>query len=170
MDELIEAIIEAVDDLNSEMMALQSTRAKRKVALRGYWMASRAPYGYRRAYVEDGAKQRPMLELDSPAAGVVRRIFRMAESGMRPIDIATVLNQEGITSPGDGLWGPASVRRVLRNEAYTGTLIWGANANDGAPPVRVENAFEAIVPRERFDRLAQSRRERPSQVHPRRGA
>ena len=170
MDELMEAIIEALDDFHSEMMAREITRAMREVALRGFWLTSRAPYGYRRVYVQDGAKQRPRLEPDPPADGIVRRMFRMAESGVHPVDIARSLNQEGITSPGDGLWGRASVRHVLLNEAYTGTLIWGTNAKDGAPPVRVESAFEAIVPRERFDRVAQLPRERPYGMHPCRAA
>ena len=41
---------------------------------------------------------------------------------------------------------------------------------DTAPPVRVENAFEELVPRMRSDRVAQLLRERPSAMHHRRAA
>ena len=35
-------------------------------ALRGFRMTSRAPYGYRKVMVQDGAKKRPVLERDPP--------------------------------------------------------------------------------------------------------
>ena len=47
----------------------------REAATRGFRVASYAPYGYKRVYVQDGAKKRPKLELDPPADAVVRRIF-----------------------------------------------------------------------------------------------
>ena len=60
---------------------------------------------------------------------------------------------------------------MLANEAYTGTLVWGANAKDGTPPVRIENAFPAIVSQQEFrkvHRLLKSRA--PSKVNPRRAS
>ena len=49
----------------------------REAVSRGFWGASRVPYGYKRVYVQDGAKKRTKLELDPPADAVVRRIFDM---------------------------------------------------------------------------------------------
>ena len=58
---------------------------------------------------------------------------------------------------------------MLTNEAYTGTLVWGQNARDGAPPVRVEDAFPSIVTRQEFDRITRMMQSRaPSVAHPRR--
>ena len=51
------------------------------------------------------------------------------------------------------------------------TLVWGANAKDGAPPVRVEDAHPAIVSKRDFQkarRLLGSRA--PKNVNPRRAA
>ena len=51
------------------------------------------------------------------------------------------------------------------------TLIWGANAKDGAPPVPVEDAHPAIVSRRDFQkarRLLGSRA--PKKVNPRRAS
>ena len=31
----------------------------REAASRGFWMTTYAPYGYKRVYVQDGAKKRP---------------------------------------------------------------------------------------------------------------
>ena len=49
-------------------------------ALRGFWMTSRAPYGYRKVIVQDGAKKRPVLERD-PAIWLARtaRSLRIPE-------------------------------------------------------------------------------------------
>ncbi len=68
----------------------------REAASRGFWVTSYAPYGYRRVYVQDGAKKRPKLELDPPADSVVRRIFDMALQGKSILDITKDLNSVGI--------------------------------------------------------------------------
>ena len=52
---------------------------------------------------------------------------------------------------------------------YTGTLLWGLNARDGSPPVRVEDAFPAIVSKDLFSRVQSLMRSRaPRRAHPRR--
>ena len=59
---------------------------------------------------------------------------------------------------------------MLANEAYTGTLVWGANAKDGTPPIRIENAFPAIVSQQEFRKVRRLLKSRaPSKVNPRRG-
>ena len=91
---LMEAIIESVDEFYSENLAQEVTRGMREAASRGFWVTSYAPYGYRRVYVQDGAKKRPKLELDPPADAVVRRIFDMALQGRSILDITKTLNTE----------------------------------------------------------------------------
>ena len=168
---LMEAIIESVDEFYSENLAQEVTRGMREAALRGFWVSTYAPYGYRKVPVQDGAKKRPKLEPDPPADAVVRRMFRMAQQGRSLLDITKVINGEGIAGPGSKHWLKTSVHRILTNEAYEGTLIWGANAKDKEPPVRVEDAFPAIVSQEEFRHVARAMRSKaPSQVHPRRAA
>ena len=140
---LMEAIIESVDDFYSENLAQEVTRGMREAASRGFWVASRPPYGYKRVKVADGGKERPTLVLNPPVDDIVRRIFDMAVNG----------------------------KSLLTNEAYTGTLVWGHshNAKDGSEPVRVEGAHPAIVSTQEFQyvqRLLKSRA--PRQVNPRR--
>ena len=55
---------------------------------------------------------------------------------------------------------------MLRNEAYTGTAVWGKTSKDGqAPdPVRVEGAWPALVSRELFDEVQQAMSERAPKV------
>ena len=168
---LMEAIIESVDDFYSENLAQDVIRGMREAASRGFWVASTAPYGYVRVHVQDGPKKRPKLELDPDRASVVRRMFRMAESGRSVLDITKNLNDEGVATATGKPWTKTMVHYVLTNETYTGTLVWGTNASDGVPPVRVEDAFPAIVSKQEFRRVAALMRSRaPKKVHPRRAA
>ena len=140
-----------------------------KASTRGLWISSHAPYGYNRVMVQDGPKKRPTLEIDRDASRIVKRMFDMAEAGDGTLEIIRTLNNEGIASPRGKLWGWTSVHRILTNEAYTGTLVWGANAKDKGEPVRAEKAFPAIVSKAQFHRVRNHMSSRaPKFNHPRR--
>ena len=166
---LLEAIIESVDEFYSENLAQEVSRGMREAASRGFWMTTYAPYGYRRVHVQDGPKKRPKLELDPLANAVARRIFDMALQGKSTLDIAKTLNAEGIPTSNGKKWLKTTAHFILTNEAYAGTVVWGANAKDGQPPVRVEDAHPAIVSRREFRRIAGMMQSRaPQKVNPRR--
>ena len=152
---LMEAIIESVDEFYSENLAQEVMRGTREAASRGFWVTPHAPYGYKRVHIADGPKKRPKLALDPPADAIVRRMFLLAGQGKSTLDIAKIFNQEGIASPKGKKWLKTTIYRTLTNEVYTGTLVWGVTAKDKLPPIRVENAFPAIVSREEYDRVCQ---------------
>ena len=170
-DKLMEAIVESVDEFYSENLAQEVVRGMREAASRGFWVSTYAPYGYKKVYVQDGAKNRPRLELDPPADKVVRRIFQLVLKGKTINDVTKTLNAEGVPTARGKRWSKTTIVKILNNEAYTGTLIRGSAPKDGAPPVRVEKAFPAIVSKRRFlqaRRLLESRA--PGRMHPRRAA
>ena len=93
----------------------------------------------------------------------------MAEAGRGILDITRTLNDEGIANPTGRLWSKNGVHIILKNEVYTGTLVWGIDAKDKADPVRVEKAFPAIISKARFRRVNRKLRSRaPRRSHPRR--
>ncbi len=168
---LLEAIIESVDDFFSENLAQEVTRGMREAASRGFWVTSYAPYGYRRVHIQDGPKKRPRLDLDPPADAVVRRVFDMALRGKSILDITKTLNSEGIPTTNGKKWLKTTVHTMLDNEAYTGAVVWGTNAKDGQPPVRVEDAHPAIVSKREFRRVKRLLASRaPKKVNPRRAS
>ena len=168
---LMEAIIESVDEFYSENLAQEVKRGMREAASRGFWVSPHVPYGFKRVHMQDGGKKRPRLELNPPADAVARRIFEMALAGKSVLDIAKTLNEEGIPSPRGKKWLKTTVHKMLVNETYTGTLVWGLTDKSGAPPVRVEDAFPAIVTRAEFERVGRSLQSRaPERVHPRQAA
>lgn len=119
-------------DISEKIRCVQQAKMRK-----GEYLCAIAFYGYKRSETEKNK-----LEVDEPAAVVVRRIFQMAVEGIKPIEIAKVLNTENIPSPlmyrkenhTDGLrgwtaasdtvyWTRDNVRRVLSDERYTGCLI-----------------------------------------------
>ena len=168
---LMEAIIESVDEFYSENLAQEVTRGMREAASRGFWVTGYAPYGYKRVYVQDGAKKRPKLELDPPADAVVRRIFDMVLQGKSILDVTKTLNAEGIPTTNGKKWLKTTIHTMLDNEVYTGALVWGTKAKDAAPPVRVEDAFPAIVSKREFRQAKKMLGSRaPKKMNPRRAS
>ena len=158
---LMEAIIESVDEFYSENLAQEVTRGMREAASRGYFLASRAPFGYKRIKISDGVRERPTLEVDLDVAPVVKEIFESSLRGNGLKEICRELNERGITNRGRR-WYKGGLHCVLTNEAYTGTAVWGrtTKGSEEPDPVRVEGAWEAIVSRETFEKVQQGLRAR----------
>ncbi len=101
------------------------------------------------------------------AAPIVKEIFEMSQRGLGLKEIARDLNERGVTIQGRR-WYKRRLHYLLTNEAYIGTSVWGRTAKDGQPPdpVRVENAWPAIVSRELFDAVGRGLKERGPKVRP----
>ena len=144
---LMEAIIESVDEFYSENLAQEVVRGMRESASRGYFLGSKAPFGYNRIKVSDGVKDRPTLEVDPVAAPIVKEIFESSRRGNGLKEICKELNGRGITNRGRR-WQKNVIHYLLTNEAYTGTAVWGVKSKDekAQEPVRVENAWPRWCP------------------------
>jgi site-specific DNA recombinase len=96
----------------------------------------------------------PLLVNEYEAAQV-RKIYEWYLDGMSPLKIAARLRAEGYTNR-YGSWsergGHISVLNVLSGEVYLGTLKYGE--------VTVENAHEAIIERDTFERVRAARAQR----------
>ena len=140
----------------------------------GKFIGSFASYGYRK-----DPNDHSRLLIDEPAAAVVRDIFNWFIGGTSVLGIAKKLNAMGIPNPSaykrqqgmnyrhpasgtlDGLWPDSSVRRILRNPLYTGTMVQGKNRtksyklhiSEAVPEdewITVAQTHEAIIPIELF--------------------
>ncbi len=170
---LFEGIIETLDEFYSANMGQDIKRGLRENASRGFFNGSRIPYGFRKVDVHDGTKIRHKLEPeDSAAAQTVRRMFEMSLNNAGCKQIAVTLNSEGFRTSKGERWGRTTVYKVLTNEAYAGTLVFdkqpGHPAFNNESPVRVENAWPAIIDKTTFilvqKKLADNS---PKIVHPR---
>lgn len=104
----------------------------------GDYIGAFVPYGY-----EKSEADKHKIVIDVYAASIVQDIFRMKLHGMSQDAIARKLNEDGILAPmdykqsvGSGYqtgflkkekseWSSVTVRRILENEVYVGTLVQG---------------------------------------------
>jgi site-specific DNA recombinase len=168
---LLEAMIESLDEFYSANLGEEVTRGMRESASRGFWVASYAPYGYRKVMVKDGVKERPKLEIEPSQSSVIQRIFQGITDGRGLIEIAKELNREGIVGPRGRGWGKTTIHKILTNEVYTGTLVWGRQSSRNLKPIRVENALPAIIDTDTFQQAQVCLNERAfTNKHPKRVA
>ena len=137
----------------------------RESASRGFFLAPKAPFGYRRVKVNDGVKERPTLEVDPATAPVVREIFESSRRGNGLKEICKALNGRGITNGGKRSY-KGGLHYLLTNQDYTGTAVWGrtSKGEKAQDPVRVEGAWPALVSRELFDAVQEAMRDRAPKV------
>ena len=114
---LMEAIIESVDEFYSENLAQEVVRGMREAASRGYFLACRAPFGYRRVKVSDGVKERPTLEVDPNGRPDGAGDIREFAAGQRSEGDLPRVERQGHQQPGEAVvqeWSapPADERGV----------------------------------------------------------
>ena len=140
----------------------------------GKYMTAASSYGYVKGDDENYTPQ-----IDPEPAAVVRRIFEMRASGMGHKSIADVLNSEKVVPPLDyryeklgkpvpiysrHLWQAQTVKRLLTNPIYIGTLAQMKETTvsyknhkvirkDQSEWVIIENNHEPIVSRELWDKV-----------------
>jgi site-specific DNA recombinase len=168
---LLEAMIESLDEFYSANLGEEVTRGMRESASRGFYMPAQAPFGYRRVKVKDGGKERPKLEIEPNQSRAVAAIFNHVLQGKGLMEVAKQLTRDGIAGPGRKGWLKTTVRKILTNEVYTGTLVWGRDSARDLPPVRVENAWPAIVNKDVYTQVQILLKDRaPVSLHPKRVA
>ena len=121
-----------VNDMYLKETSKKIKTIRHKLMDDGLFVGSSVPYGYKRSD-EDNRK----LIIDEYAAEVVKRIFEMKLDGETPGMIARALSDEGILTPNvykerkreetitTNLWKPSTIKHILSNEVYIGTLIQG---------------------------------------------
>lgn len=173
---MLEGMIEIIDEFYSENMGQDIRRGIRECAERGFYPGARAPHAYYKVKVNDGDKVRYKLEPepeDSTPVKTIRIIFNLSAKGKGCKDIAKALNKELLPTGNNEKWGATTVHKILTNEAYCGTLVWGGRPGhtaiqSGISPVRVENAWPAIIDKETFYNVRQKiSNNAPKVVHPR---
>jgi len=169
-----------------------------RIAADGYWAGALPPYGMQRLLLDE--KRNPVRILEdgeqkaihnqrvvlTPASdervSVVRDVFdRFVNQGMTPAAIKRNLNKKRVPSPHGAKWSDRMVHLILRDEVYTGTMIWNRSstkmrsARRANPPcewIRSEGAFQPVISAEIFQKAQalfqarqKEREERQSKQH-----
>lgn len=138
----------------------------------GDFVSGTVPYGYKRS--EENNKK---LVIDEYAAPIVSRIFEMKDHGKTEGMIARYLTDQGILPPDvyrgkklkrttitTNLWKPSTVKHILQNENYIGTLTQGKyeKVSFKSKKKRLlpkskwiikKNAIPALISKEVFERV-----------------
>ncbi len=106
----------------------------------GLFIGSHAAYGYKKDLLHKGR-----LLIDDEAAEIVRLIFNRYLEGEGSSKITKYLNESGVPNPtkykqncGEsyvnssatddlGLWNRTTIKRILKNEMYTGSMVQGVS-------------------------------------------
>ena len=182
--------LEALRFLSAEESRNKSVKVflgSMKVARQGYRAGAPAPYGLVRAlYDERGAfvkflrkgdggksvanERVKLAPGDSREVKVVREIFDMfVGEGLDERQIANRLNDRMISPSSRGVWLPETVRKILRDQQYTGAIVYNRTSqklrsrrkpNPGGEWVITRGAFDAVVTEDVFELAASRFRER----------
>ena len=170
-------------DLYSRELSAKVKAAKRVRAEKGLFLSPFAPYGY----VKD-PEDKNRLVIDEEAAGIVRRIFALTIDGVKPLEIAAMLNRECVPTPmlykraagcsrgywprihDENFWTVGTVCKILRDERYIGKCVYGERERDRVGNwhsvkhrredwIVVDDTHEGIVSKENFQKAASRMKE-----------
>ena len=158
-------------DISKKVSSSHQMRIKQ-----GGFICGAAPYGYVARKDEDGIRR---LYLDENTAPIVKEIFDAYLKGLSTLGISKLLLEKRVYIATDyrkfgkavsdseeviRIWQPTTILQVLKNRAYTGTLIQGRNQKhlyEGKPRESLdeehwtvtENAHEAIISMDTFEKV-----------------
>ncbi|MDR2670622.1 MAG: recombinase family protein [Oscillospiraceae bacterium] len=122
-----------MNDMYAKDISKKITSVKRDKQRKGQFIGGKAAYGYKLSQTHKNT-----IEIDPPAAGIVRRMFRLAAAGASCREIAALLNREGLPTPAQyagltppkqgaysGQWSAERITFMLKNEVYIGNMVQG---------------------------------------------
>jgi DNA invertase Pin-like site-specific DNA recombinase len=138
----------------SQELSVKVWKGCSKIASYGYWAGGMPPYGMRRLLIDEQKKpvrvmergehkaihnQRTILVPGSDSeVETIREIFKsFVNKHRQPEEIAAMLNDRQIPSPGKSTWTRSSVCAILTNEIYAGTMVWNKTDRRSLHPDRV---------------------------------
>lgn len=145
-----------------ETIAERVKMGRQKKAATGEWPGGPIPFGYKgEPTLVRGSRTLHRLVPDPDRAHIVREIFERYLGGQGVRGIALWLTHElGVPAAAGGVWRPVTLVRLLTNPVYCGDIVHGRRT--GGAQTRVKGHHEAIVPRDRFERVQAMFEERKS--------
>ena len=169
-------------DISKKVSSSHQMRIKQ-----GGFICGAAPYGYVARKDEDGIRR---LYPDENTAPIVKEIFAAYLKGLSTLGISKLLLEKRVYIATDyrkfgkavsdseepiRIWQPTTILQVLKNRAYTGTLIQGRNQKhlyEGKSRERLseehwtvtKNAHEAIISMDTFEKVQEKISEKAAPI------
>ena len=120
--ELLLSILSSLAESESRSISDNETWSIKRRFVNGTYKISYPPYGY--DYI-DGE-----MVVNEKQSEVVRWIFGQVLSGNSTAEIARKLNEEGVATRRGGRWTSTTINGMIRNEKYTGDVIFQKSYSD----------------------------------------
>lgn len=98
-------------------------RGRRLSTMQGYWVQSKAPFGYDR----EQQPNKKYILVPNENASHVRMIFVWFAEGVTQYEIKKRLNRAGVKTPNKKTlsWSTTSIKKILANDVYIGIVRYG---------------------------------------------
>lgn len=120
-----------VEGFSDTMAELERNKIRRRMMMGKVAVAksgtipNNVPFGYKIfRWLDEKGKVHRRIEVEVEQAKIIRWIFDEYIKGKGTLQIAFELNQKGVKGP-RGLWRRNAIRYMLKNETYTGKVLWG---------------------------------------------
>jgi len=134
---ILESVLEGFAEYYSLQLSQNVKRGRRASAEKCLSVGSPAPFGYKtvdKRYV-----------IDDDTVDLAKGIFDKYASGLTMSEIVADLNERGSRTRTGKPWGVENVRKILKNERYTGIYILG--------DIRVAGGMPQIISRETWEKV-----------------
>ncbi|ANS73965.1 site-specific recombinase [Paenibacillus yonginensis] len=116
-------ILSVLSEQESKKISSRVSSARKQKARRGQW-GGEPPIGYK---VNRESKR---LEIDPDFKDIPIKIFELyVEKGMGTFKVAEYLNNKGIKTKNGNRWSRETINKLLRNQAYIGSVVYGTRKN-----------------------------------------
>lgn len=156
---LLEGIIEVINEFYSSNLARETFRGQKQNAKEGFWNGGIPPIGYRIEEIKYGDGTKKILQIDEKYKDMVIEIFDLFIRGYGLKKISDIMNQKGYITNKGNKFSPSTIRGILKNEIYTGKLIWnkydkktkGKKYKDKNEWVIIEDKVPKIINEDKFE-------------------
>lgn len=143
---LIECIYDYFAEKFSRDLSKRVRDGKYEVALLHQHNGGKPPYGY-------DVKDKKYI-INEKEANIVRLIFEQAALGLSHAAITKYINNLGYKNRDNKEFNCVYITRILTNEFYKGTLVFGAKSKrKKAKVMKIDDAIPAIITKETFDSI-----------------
>ncbi|MFP7199733.1 recombinase family protein [Lysinibacillus halotolerans] len=146
MGRLFITLVAALAQWERENLGERVRMGMSQKAMEGKWTVSTIPFGFDK-------KDKDTIIVNETEAAVVRDIFNMYASGRYgATKIAKILNLRNIKTKSGATWTDTTIRYILRNKIYIGTMRYNYRVNK-ENYFEVENVVSPIVSKEIFEQV-----------------
>ena len=143
---MMEAVLEGMAEYYSKNLSREVRKGKTEAARAAKHNGGIVPYGF--ALTEDGH-----YTVAPDEAAVIREMFAMLDNGSSYADVARWAKAKGLKSRRGTIMDGYTVRRIIGNPMLIGNYVFARIPSATQAPIVVENAFEAIITPEQYQRI-----------------